>query len=79
MTEQGLQKRKGEHQRGVPHHHGKTPAAWTGSMMSAVGFLVAAVGFFLNINWVVVWIGFAIVAAGVLAGYVMRKMGLGQE
>ncbi len=60
------------------HHHGKTPAAWAGSLLATLGFLVGTVGFLLNINWTVVWIGFALVALGAIVGGVMRKMGYGQ-
>lgn len=60
------------------YHHGRTPAAWTGSILATVGFLVSTVGFLMNINWTVVWVGFALIALGTIAGGVMSKMGYGQ-
>ena len=59
-------------------NHGKTPAAWTavtviliGSVISAIAVLLARPLFF--------WIGIAIVAAGGIAGLVLRSAGFGQE
>ncbi len=61
------------------YHHGRTPAAWTSSIMAAVGFLISTVGFLMNINWPVVGVGLAIVVVSPIVGGVMRKMGYGQE
>ncbi|MDO5535525.1 MAG: HGxxPAAW family protein [Propionibacteriaceae bacterium] len=61
------------------YHHGRTPAAWTASTIAAIGALIATVGFFLNINWVVVWVGLGIVLAAAVVGGVMVKMGYGQQ
>lgn len=74
------------HEQGAPryagrkhYHHGRTPAAWVGSIIAAIGFIVAAVGFMLpGINWAVIWIGFGAVAVGVILGGVLVKMGYGQ-
>ncbi|MDN5570461.1 MAG: hypothetical protein L0G22_04255 [Propionibacteriaceae bacterium] len=60
-------------------HHGKTPAAWTGSAIAAVGAIVAAVGFLLpGINWLVIGIGLGVMVLAAIVGGVMRRMGLGQ-
>jgi len=59
--------------------HGRTPAAWAGSILATLGFLVASVGFVMNLNWPIIWVGFAIVAVSVVVGGVMRKLGYGQE
>lgn len=61
------------------YHHGKTPAAWTGTVIAAIGALIATVGFFLNINWTVVWIGLAVMVAAPIVGGIMTKVGFGQE
>ena len=65
----------------MPTHednHGKNPAAWTmvalvliGSLVSAIAVVFARPLFF--------WIGIAIVAAGGIAGLVLRSAGFGQE
>lgn len=61
------------------YHHGRTPAAWTASVVATIGALIATVGFFLNINWTVVWIGLAVMAVSPIIGGVMVKLGFGQE
>ncbi len=60
------------------YHHGRTPAAWTGSIVAAIGFLVAALAFFFGPDWTIFWVGTAIVGVGVVAGGAMRVLGLGQ-
>lgn len=60
------------------YHHGRSPAAWTGSVIGAVGFTVAAVGSVLGPNWIVVAIGAALVLIAAVATMVMKAMGLGQ-
>ena len=60
------------------YHHGRTPAAWTGACIAAVGFVLAAVAFLIGPNWVLFWISMVIVFAGAIAGGVMSRMGLGQ-
>ncbi len=60
------------------YHHGRTPAAWVGSLIVTLGFIIGTVGFFMNINWTVVWVGLAVIVIGTIAGGVMVKMGYGQ-
>lgn len=62
---------------GKHYHHGRTPAAWTGITVAFVGFLVGTVAFFMGPNWLIFWIGMAIVLLGAIVGGVMSKMGLG--
>lgn len=73
------------HQRGATqvtgrkhYHHGRTPAAWVGSLVTSIGFIIGSIGFLMNINWVVVWAGAALVVLGVIAAGVMVKLGYGQ-
>ena len=61
------------------YHHGKTPAAWTASVIAAIGAVIGAVGFLLNINWPVVWVGVGLMVASAIVGGVMVKLGYGQE
>ena len=61
------------------YHHGKTPAAWTSMVIASIGALIATVGFFLNINWAVVWVGLGVMVAAAIVGGVMVKLGYGQE
>ena len=62
-------------------HHGRTLAAWTGSVIALVGFVIAAVAFVLpgGINWTVMWIGLAIVARSAIVGLVLRNIGHGAK
>ncbi|WP_028708569.1 HGxxPAAW family protein [Propionicicella superfundia] len=60
------------------YHHGKSPAAIWGSALAAVGFVVAAVGFMMPLNWVVVGIGGALVLFAMIVGGTLRAAGFGQ-
>ena len=59
-------------------HHGNTPAAWTGVTLILVGFVVGGLGLILD-NWLVFWIGVALVPAAMIIGKVMQRMGMGAE
>ncbi len=60
-------------------HHGRTWAAWVGSVGASVGAIVSAIGFFLDISWPVVWVGFAIVFVSCVAALALRNLGYGQK
>ena len=60
------------------YHHGRSPAAWTGSITASAGFVVAAVGGVMGPSWLLVLIGAAIILAGGIITMVMKAMGLGQ-
>jgi hypothetical protein len=62
-------------------HHGRTPAAWAGSLIALLGFIVGGIGFVLppHPNWVVVIIGAVLVVASLVVTLVMRKLGLGAD
>ena len=61
------------------YHHGKTPAAWTSTVIATLGAIIGTVGFFMNINWTLVWVGVGIMVAAAIVGGVMVKMGYGQS
>ena len=59
-------------------NHGKNPAAWTTVVLVIFGSLVSSIA----VVWarpLFFWIGIAIVAAGGIAGLVLRSAGFGQE
>ncbi|WP_069743251.1 HGxxPAAW family protein [Streptomyces sp. EN23] len=56
--------------------HGHTPAAWTGVIISFIGFCVAGV-FMVAANPLGFWVGVAVVFGGGLVGLAMRAAGLG--
>lgn len=60
------------------YHHGRSPAAWAGSVLVAIGFTIAAVAAMLGPAWTWVIVGAAVVLAGALAAAIMKAMGLGQ-
>ena len=59
-------------------HHGNTPAAWTGVTIILLGFAVGGLGLVVD-NWVMFWIGVALVPLAVIVGKIMQRMGMGAE
>jgi len=59
--------------------HGSTPAAWTTVVIVFIAFLVGGIGLVIGPNWVVFWIGVALLPIGALVGKVMQAMGMGAE
>lgn len=57
--------------------HGSNPAAWTTVGIVIVAFLVGAIGLVWGPNWMVFWIGVALIPVGAAVGKVMAVMGLG--
>ena len=57
-------------------HHGRTLAAWAGSMIALVGFVVGAVGLVVA-SWPVFWAGAVIVLISLIVTVVLQKMGKG--
>ncbi|MEU2925301.1 HGxxPAAW family protein [Streptomyces sp. NPDC007251] len=62
---------------GSSHGHGHTPAAWTGVIISFIGFCVAG-AFMVMAQPVGFWAGMVLIVAGAVVGGIMRAMGLGQ-
>lgn len=56
--------------------HGHTPAAWTGVIISFIGFCVAGV-FMVAANPPGFWAGIAVTLAGAVVGLAMKMAGLG--
>jgi hypothetical protein len=59
-------------------NHGSTPAAWTGTGIVLLGFVIAGLGLVFG-TMLVFWIGVACAPIGAAVGYVMGKMGLGAQ
>lgn len=57
--------------------HGSTPAAWTAVVLALIAFTVGGVGLVLGPNWLVFWIGVALLALSGVVGKLMQAMGLG--
>ncbi len=59
-------------------HHGSTPAAWTGVVLALAGLGVGAAGLVIG-NWLVFWLGAALVVASVLVAKILATTGLGSH
>lgn len=66
-------------------HHGRTAAAWTGSILALVAFLIMTVGFltgpgdFPSINVPVSVAGGVLLLLAPVVGGIMNKLGHGQD
>lgn len=60
------------------YHHGKSPAAWAGVVVAAVGFVIAAIGAVTGPSWPLAIVGGAVILLGGLVTMVMKAMGYGQ-
>lgn len=61
-------------------NHGSNPAAWTTVLLVLAGFVVGGVALVLDpINWIVFWVGAALVPVAVIVGKVMAAMGMGAQ
>jgi hypothetical protein len=59
-------------------NHGSTPAAWAGTGIVMIGFLIGGLGLVVG-SMAMFWVGVACAPLGIVVGYVMAKMGLGGE
>jgi hypothetical protein len=62
-----------------PHkhvHHGRTMAAWVGTVLALVAFILGAVGVVIQ-NWVLFWIAAALLVVSLVATVVLQKLGHG--
>ncbi|HMO11681.1 MAG TPA: hypothetical protein PKB06_09320 [Actinotalea sp.] len=60
-----------------PRNHGNTPAAWVTVTVIMAGGLLSVLGVIFVLP-VLFWSGLAVIALGLVAGRVMRMLGLGQ-
>ncbi|MEW1634986.1 HGxxPAAW family protein [Streptomyces sp. NPDC093801] len=56
--------------------HGHTPAAWTGVVISFIGFCISG-AFMVMANPVGFWAGMVVVALGGVVGLAMKAAGMG--
>ena len=67
----------GTAQHGGKHvHHGRTPAAWAGTTIALVAFIVGALAVVLA-NWTVFWIAVGLVVVALIVTVVLQRMGYG--
>lgn len=61
-------------------NHGNTPAAWSAVAVGLLGFVIGSVGLMLSpVNYVVFWVGVAVVVASGVLFIVLAKMGYNTE
>lgn len=61
------------------YEDGKSPAAWTGVIIAAVGFIVATVGSLAGPNWPIIIVGASLIVVALIVAGIMKAAGLGQS
>lgn len=59
-------------------HHGRTLAAWVGSIVSMAAFLLGGIAVVVQ-NWPLFWVSAALLLAGLIATKVLQVMGYGAD
>lgn len=60
-------------------HHGQTPAAWAGSILAIVGFLLGGISLVIGPNWTLFVIAAVICTLALVAAGVLHAMGHGAD
>jgi hypothetical protein len=64
----------------MAENHGSTPAAWVAVVITLVAFVVGGIALvFSPPNWVLFWVGVALLPVAMVVGKVMSAMGLGAD
>ncbi len=58
--------------------HGSTPAAWTAVIIITIAFTIGTAAIIVG-NWVLFWLGVALVAIGAIAGRSVQSITLGKK
>ena len=61
------------------YHHGRSPAAWVGSMATMVAFVVGFFAVVPVLNPVIGIVAAAILLVGLIAAQLLRSLGYGQR
>jgi ABC-type bacteriocin/lantibiotic exporter with double-glycine peptidase domain len=65
------------HDKPVKHvHHGRTLAAWTGTSIAMVAFILGGIAVVIQ-NWPLFWVSVALLVVAVIATKVLQVMGHG--
>ena len=62
--------------RGKHVHHGRTFAAWTGSLIGLVAFIVGAIAVVVQ-NWTLFWVAAGLAVVALIVTVVLQRMGYG--
>lgn len=61
-----------------PHNEGKTPAAWALAVLVVIGVVGISAGMITG-QTMFVWVGIGLIVVGLIVGFALRAMGLGQK
>jgi hypothetical protein len=65
------------HDQPVKHvHHGRTLAAWTGTSIALVAFIVGGIAVIIQ-NWTLFWVSVGLIVVALIATKVLQVMGHG--
>ena len=57
-------------------HHGRTVAAWTGSTIALIAFVIGGIAVVIQ-NWPLLWASVVLAALALIVTVVLRRMGYG--
>lgn len=61
------------------YHHGRSPAAWTGSVIAGIAFVIGAIAAMMGPNWTMVYVSVGLLVVAGIATLVLKKQGLGNS
>jgi membrane protein YdbS with pleckstrin-like domain len=62
--------------RGRHVHHGRTLAAWAGSVVALIAFIVGGIAVVIQ-NWPLLWVSVALAVVAIIVTVVLQRMGYG--
>lgn len=65
-----------KNRRGKHVHHGRTLAAWTGSAIGLLAFILGAIAVVVQ-NWPMFWIAVGLAVVALIVTVVLQRMGYG--
>jgi uncharacterized membrane protein len=65
-----------KNRRGRHVHHGRTVAAWTGSVIGLVAFIVGAIAVVIQ-EWPVFWAAVGLAVVALIVTVILQRMGYG--
>jgi hypothetical protein len=64
--------------RGKHVHHGRTLAAWTGSSIALLAFILGAIALVMSpVHWPLFWVSVALAVVALIVTVVLQRMGYG--
>jgi fatty acid desaturase len=67
-----------KNRRGKHVHHGRTVAAWTGSLIALVAFIVGAIALVIpGQSWPMFWVAVGLSVVAIVVTVILQRMGYG--